>query len=345
MKQFLRRLFLFVTIPSVLLLGGYLYFDPFKVIYTYDHYDRTPVISSRDYISTEQYLKNKDKYHYNSFIFGSSRTIAFKTDTWKQYLDKDAVPYKFDASAESIAGIASKLKYLDKENAPIKNALIILCRDWSFTAQKNRTEHLFKKHPAVSGKSWLDFHFAFLKAYLNPRFLWVYYNYQWTGQYKDWMVYVIAEDAFTVDPVTNEMTETGLDRKIEKNPKQYVKDLGGVFYDRPEKAKEDSISRIDSDYLKMLLEMKSILEKHKTKYKIVAGPLYEQVKWNRNDKAILVKIFGNHFYDYTGKNKFTGNEENYYENSHYRPVVGTVIFEEIFREENKEASRLVGLPK
>lgn len=345
MKQFLKRLCLFVLFPFVFLLGGYIYFDPFKVIYAYDNYDRTPVISSRDYISTEHYLKNKGKYHYNSFIFGSSRTIAFKTDVWKQYLEDDAILYKFDASAESVSGITAKLKYLDKEKAGIKNALIILCRDWSFSSNKNRTEHLFKKHPAVSGKSWLDFHLTFFKAYLNPRFLWVYYNYKLTGKYKDWMVYVIAQDQFTIDTVTNEMTETVLDKKIEKDPKQHVKDLGGVFYNRPEIAKEDSISRIDQDYLVQLKEMKSILEKQGTNYKIVAGPLYEQVKWNKKDKDILIKIFGKNFYDYTGKNKFTDNEENYYEDSHYRPVVGTVILHEIYQGNKKQACDSVRLPK
>ncbi|MGH2665886.1 hypothetical protein [Flavobacterium sp.] len=335
MIKFFKRLFLFVSIPVVFLLGGYIYFDPFNVIYTYDNYDQTPVISSRDYISTEQYLKNKDKYHYNSFILGSSRTIAFKTADWKKYLSNDAIPYKFDASAESISGIGAKLKYMDKQKVEIKNALIILCRDWSFATRKNSVGHLFKKHPVISGRSWLDFHFAFLKAYLNPRFLLVFYNYKITGEYKDWMVYVIAKDRFAIDPVSNEMTEFDLDKRIEKDPRQHVKDLGGVFYDRPNEAKEDSISRIDQDYLETLKEMKSILEKQKTKYKIVAGPLYEQIKWNKKDKDILTKLFGENFYDYTGKNKFTNNEENYYENSHYRPVVGAVIFKEIYEGGNK----------
>lgn len=336
---------MFVLIPSVLLLGGYVYFDPFKVIYAYDNYGKTPVILSRDYVSAEQYLKNKGKYHYNSFIFGSSRTIAFKTEVWKQYLGDDAIPYKFDASAESASGIIAKLKYLDKEKAEIKNVLIILCRDWSFTSKKNRTGHLFKRHPVISGKSWPDFHFAFLKAYLNPRFLWVYYNYKLTGEYKDWMEYVIAKDQFAIDPVTNEMTETALEKKIQKDPKQYVKDLGEILYDRPEMAKEDSINRIDQDYSGMLKEMKFILEKQKANYKIVAGPLYEQVKWHKKDKDILIKIFGKNFYDYTGKNKFTDNKENYYESSHYRPVVGTVILHEIYQGNTKHACNPVRLLK
>ena len=80
--------------------------DPFKIIKTYDNYSNNlKVIPNRDFISTEVYLKNRKIYHYNSFIFGSSRTMAYKTNDWRKYIDSTSRPFLFDASGESLFGI------------------------------------------------------------------------------------------------------------------------------------------------------------------------------------------------------------------------------------------------
>jgi hypothetical protein len=335
MKSFLLRLSLFVIIPFTVLLTGYICFDPFKVIYDYDDYSKTFVILNRDYVSTTQYLKNKEKYHYDSYILGSSRTIAYKAATWRKYLGKDAAPFTFDAAAESIYGIHGKLKYMDAHNAKIDNALIVLCRDWMSASRGTYSGHLFKKHPEVSGRTWINFHFTMFKAYMDSKFLLAYYNYKFTGEFKPWMAYIITRDKFFLDPVTNEMDVPLVDKKINDNPRQHVIDHDSIFYERKGE-KLDSIDRLDDDAVRMLTEMKQILEKHKTKYKIVASPLYDQVKFSKHDKDVLVKLFGPNFYDYTGKNKFTDNKENYYETSHFRPNVGAAILKEIYQDEKQK---------
>lgn len=335
MKSFLKRLSIFGLLPFTILMAGYIQFDPFKVIYEYDDYSKTEVILNRDFVSTTQYLKNKDKYHYNSFIFGSSRTIGYKVNTWKKYLDKDAVPFVFDGAAESIYGINTKLKYLDKQDVKLDNVLIVMCRDWSFANKKDISGHLFKKHPLISGRTKANFHFTMFKAYLNTNFLLAYYYNKFTGDFKDWMSFIINQEKFRLNPITNEMNVYEVDQRIAKNPKQHVINNASEFYERKGE-KVDSVDRIDYDFEVMLIEIKHILEKRKTNYKIVAGPLYDQVKFSPHDKAILVKLFGQNFYDYTGKNKFTDNKENYYETSHYRPTVGEVVLKEIYQDDKKK---------
>ena len=65
-----------------------------------------------------------------------------------------------------------------------------------------------------------------------------------------------------------------------------------------------------------------MLAEHKTKYKLVISPCYNQLKLNPRDKEILDSIFGyENVYDYSGINQYTNDTLNYYENSHYRPKV------------------------
>ena len=78
MKQFFKKLFAFLSIallPLLLLLAGYIYYDPFKILKPYKDYSYPYVIPNRDYVSTEVFLKNEKQQDYNSFIFGINSNI------------------------------------------------------------------------------------------------------------------------------------------------------------------------------------------------------------------------------------------------------------------------------
>jgi hypothetical protein len=103
-----------------------------------------------------------------------------------------------------------------------------------------------------------------------------------------------------------------------------------MFYER-QAEKTDSVARIKEEHLFMLKEIKRILVKNKTNYKVIISPLYEQTKLNKHDINILTSIFGLNLYDYSGKNNFTENKLNYYETSHYIPSVGDSILQMIYK--------------
>ena len=331
MRKFIKRLLLFAAIPLITLILGYVVFDPFKVLYKCDDYSDTFVILNRDYVSCEHYINKKNKYHYNSFIFGSSRTIAFRASSWKKYLNADASILTFDAAAENIYGIHNKLKYLDKTNAKIDNVILILCRDWGFEQGESLNGHIFMKHPSFSENTRINFQFKFFKSYMNTKFLLAYYNFKCTNNYKPWMKFIISNEKATLDSITNEMRIPNIDKTIDADRKKYIVEKGKLFYDRKGET-ADSINRIKKHQIFVLKDIKRLLEKHKTNYKIISGPLYDQITFSKNDKKILNAIFGNKFYDFTGKNKFTENKENYYESSHFRAHVGNEILETIYKE-------------
>lgn len=328
MKPFVSKLLhfsLFGIIPILALLLSYLYFDPFKVIRDYDDYSNPYVIPNRDNISTRMFLHKFGTHRYNSFILGSSRTLAFRPNSWRKHLSPEDAPFMFDASAESIYGIYKKLVFLDAKNVAIKNALIILCRDATFNTSENHKEHLFIKDPATSGESKMVFQFAFLKAYFTPKFLVSFFGYQLFGEYKSYMDGYIEDRKITFDTVTNEINIRDQEMEITRNPKKYYALRAGLFYERTHE-RTDSVQRINKGHQHMLNEIRRILDKHNTNYNIVLSPLYEQIKFHPKDLSFLTSLFGPHLFDFSGKNRFTENRFNYYETSHFRPHVGDSIF-------------------
>jgi len=331
-KRFINNLLKFLVIgftPILILLIGYVVYDPFMIIHNYDNYSNPYVTTSRDYVSTEMYLKNHSKQHYNSFIFGSSRTIAFKPNTWKQKLSKNDHVFVFDAAGETLYGIHNKLVFLDSINAPIDNAIIIFCRDWSFINCFNKHEVLFIKHPCISHESFFDFHKVFLKAYFDPMFMYCFYNYTFTKVYKPYMLGYIEGRKITIDSISNRLCIVDQENEILHNPTKYYKEKADIFYERKGES-IDTLQRINKKELIMLKRIKQILVKHHTKYKIVLSPLYDQMKFSRNDIMTLNNLFGKNIYDFTGKNAFTNDKHNYYEASHFRPCVGDSIINYIY---------------
>jgi hypothetical protein len=334
MKIFVKKILIFFLIgltPVLILSFGYIYYDPFKVLKSYSDYSYPFVVPNRDYISTENFYNNNNKYNYNSFIFGSSRTLGFRPNSWAEYLPDGASTFMFDASGETVYGIYTKLKFLDSIHNNIDNVLIVLCRDVSFNNSLNLNGHLFIKDPRTTGESKFYFQLAFFKAYLSTHFLYSFYSYTFSKHFEPFMAGYIENRKITYDTITNEINILDQEEEISKKANDYYRKRMEVFYKRPLIECTDSLQRIDNHYSLMLSGIKNILEKNSTNYKVVLSPLYEQIKFNEADFAILKKIFGKHLYDFSGKNFFTDSISNYYEASHFRPFVGDSIFKLIYR--------------
>ena len=332
MKMFLIKLIKFLLIglfPFVLLLIGYIINDPYKVIYRYDNFSNSKVTLNKDYISTETLFRNRGRYE--SFIFGSSRTMAFKPKVWQKYIGSKSKILVFDSSCESIYGIYKKIHLLDSLNININNVLIILCRDYSFNGEGDSDGHLFMKHYYLSHKSYLDFQFCFYKAYLSPKFLFSYYGYLIFGKTYGWMDRYIESENIDFDPLTNEMRRIELEKEIYFNSKKFYRRSfkDGSFFKRPVPVL-DSISRISFLQKEMIIKIHNILLKHKTKYKIILSPLYIQIGFNQKDVDFLQSVFNRNLYNFSGVNKYTNSYLNYYENSHYTVKVGGDILKTIY---------------
>ena len=335
----LRRLFiklLLVTSPVWLVLAFYAWTDPFGVVHHYDSYyqphDSSLVVSRNvDFVSTETFIRNYPRYHYDSYIFGGSRSGFFQVAYWQQFLLQGASTFHFNASEESLLGVAGKVAYIDKLHAPLRNALFVM--DHQLLAGiTNPSASLTIKHPAISGDSWLSFHLAFVKAFFDRRFIVSWCDYKITGRTKPYMLkqgalrrsYIIYDDRH------NEMTMQSLADSLNKDTARYYKVRARFFTRRPEK---ERIGRpvIGAKQEAMLQDIAAVLQQNKTSFRIVINPLYDQVKLAPQDLAVLYRIFGKeNVYDFSGKNDITESKYNYYEYSHYLPSVANRIMDSIY---------------
>ncbi len=328
MRFFINKLLLFFSALLLFegsLLVGYLYYDPFMILYTYPNYSSSRFSLNRDYVSTEMFKKNYPASRYNTFLFGSSRVVGISLKGFEKRLPSGAVAFSFDASAESLEGIYLKIKYLHSQKVELKNVLVLLCRDFGFRAGKHEG-HLMIKHPNLSSESWWSFHQSFLLSYFVPTFFIPFYDYKFTNIYKPYMsgAGVIINKKFTYEPTNNAFHVGILEKEINALPATYYEKNKEQFYQRPAFRIAES-PQILPKHLAMLKEMKEIFEKQKTNYSIVISPLYEQVHLHKKDIEVMTKLFGNRFYDFAGKNYFTENKYHYYEISHFRPIVGDSI--------------------
>ncbi len=134
----------------------------------------------------------------------------------------------------------------------------------------------------------------------------------------------------TYDTITNEVRIIDQEEERLRDSVGYYERRKNIFFKQAGET-IDTTRQINSTHLFMLMEIKRILEKSRANYKVVISPLYDQVKFNRHDWSTLNKVFGDHLYDFAGSNSFTNNMYNFYESSHYRPVVGDSIMNIIYK--------------
>lgn len=331
-KLFILLLKFFVPILAVLI--TYAWLDPFKVIWHYDSfYDANNTISvplDKDYVSTANYDNHYRNEHYDSFIFGNSRSIFYETGTWSRYISIGSKPYHFDASSETLYGISKKIEYISGKGEKINNALLIV-DDVLLSGGKPLDGHLFAVSPQLEGYATLpDFHLQFLRTFLSYKFLPGYIEHTITGQVKPYMKKAaLTEEPFLYNKQTNEMRHTTAESEIASGT-FYTAEKMKVFYKR-KTSQHYSKAVIGKSQQQMLREIAQIFKKQGTKYKIVINPLYDQVKLNKEDLAYLQRLFGNeNVHDFSGINIITKDYTNYYESSHYRPHVATAIMAEIY---------------
>lgn len=335
MRYFLKKLLAFSVIPLIIIISLtiiYIVLDPFKILYSYDDYSHHYLDLNRDYISTETFIKKNPQYYYNSFIFGSSRSVAYNPDTWKKYLPEDASPFSFDAFNENLFGVYHKLIFLDSQNIDIKNSLIFVDPNYTFLGIKKYNDYIYRKHPVLLGNSfceWFDFHFSSSKAYFTPQFLVMYFEKLYS-QTKEKQGEI--KSGPTIDPITNWQSRQDLELQIKTDSVRFYQ--SSYFIKRDSHNTVPIYQLIKTDKQKnMLLSIRNIFRKHRTNYKIIINPMYYQQKLDENDIQVLINIFGKeNVYDFSGKNSLTESKGNYYEDSHFRIHVGDGIINFIYQD-------------
>lgn len=324
MKKFITEILLILVPFLLIILGTYVYTDPFCLSNSYPLGEDT--IGKYSCVNVAyQGIKVMDYYQdsikYDSFILGSSRSEFYMIEDWKKYIGSATHPIHFSQSGDGLLGTLLRTRYLYERFHIIKHLLIVIDRYWLGDVSIPNG-HLFSMPWQVTGwQDYIAFHWDFIKAFYSIDY---------------WQSKSISEQQFskTYIPYYNENHKEYIENLIDSDTLQYQMSHWGRgsldFYERP--TEEQQLEPIiGKQQYELLLELRELLKNDGTDYRIVISPLYDQLKINDSDYQILCNLFGSDYvYDFSGKNDLTNPISNYYESSHYRSRVCGEIMRRIY---------------
>lgn len=330
MKKFLLVMLFTLGLPILLLLAIYLYTDPFCTLNNFDlnHVDQT----NREYLSTELFLRNKENYQYDSFVFASSRGCGINTYTWKMYLPTNAQPYVFQAWSETLTGIELKIQYLYENNIPIRNALILIDIPGTFVEKQLPHESLTLKHYLFTGQPRWVYNGIHFYNYIQKASLWV----ESIKRKIDSVKSPFGSDSITNDSyVTNRMDYAFLPPQDSlRSTSDKVRQ--NFFAKITNKSIDDiqmSPKLINDDFVYQLRNIKSIFNENNTNYQILITPgfCYTSQYINSADLTMLKDIFGDdRVHDYSAPNDLNMDYNNFIDPTHFDLHTGFIMLQEIY---------------
>lgn len=330
MKKFLLVISFTLELPILLLLAIYLYTDPFCTLKKFDlsHVDQT----NREYLSTELFLRNKDKYHYDSFIFGSSRGTGINTYTWKMYLPNESQQYLFQAWSETLTGIELKIEYLQKNNIPMRNALVLIDIPGTFVENQLPYESLTLKHYLFTGQPRWVYNGIHFFNFIQKASLWI----ESMDETINHMPHPITSDSITNDTYIDNINHYASLPQQDSMMTTTSKVRQNLFAWIADKSIDDvqmSPPLINNDFLSQLHNIKCIFDENNTNYQIIITPgyCYNTQYINTADLVILQNIFGeDRVHDYSAPNDLNMDYNNFMDPGHFDLHTGFIMLQEIY---------------
>ncbi len=333
MKKFATYLFLFL-LPLILIMLPFFIGDPFKILHHYDRYypeDGMPLYinNNRSYVSTRMYLQYKDSFHYNSFIFGSSRSGNFFVEDWKQYLQESASCFHFDGYGESLYLVYKKLLFVNGKS-PIDNVLLPV------DAELLGKDTPFKGHIWVTPIELLDYHQfgefygEHIRAYLSPKLFLAYTDLLLTNKVRPYMMeWGIVSSIPSYYHLS--INECNKHIPIIPCPDSYYTERLLNDFASARRDTSDYASMLNENHKSMLRDIKSVFDQNHTNYKIVINPMWNQRCLAQDDVDYLIELFGkDNVFSFEGKNSITEDYHNYQNATHFWPHIAAKMMQIIY---------------
>jgi hypothetical protein len=326
MKKFLTRLFTALFLPILtfgILLIVYFNIDPYQDFGNYPNYSWKYLFQSLGDISTKKIIKNQFKY--DSYILGSSRTTGFYACYLSKKIDGSHF-YHYGNFHESIGGIYEKLKLIEKNNAPIKNVLILFDNDCTFENNGKPTKH---DHFLINGIPKHRYYYNHFSSFIsNPFNMKLLFGGKLNAE---------SFPNFESDCVTNDFNHNCKnynlknydENKISTTDKKNIDSLLNISSIRVNFKQQYLVPQISSTELIILQEIKKILTKHHTNYYIIISPTLDKLKFHISDSIKIKNIFEDKVFDFSGVNKYTNNSYNYPDLKHFRDWISREIIDSI----------------
>lgn len=276
----------------------------------------------------ERYLKVeylKSHPDFNTFLLGSSRIGVIKTENVDRFFP-GAKTYNLTLFQANEWDVEKHIEWLVK-NIPDLSHIIVQI-DWpgAYGSYRPEAPLLYEIHPDISGRNKYDFLLDYLTLF-NVEALERKISSNNSGGLES-MKYDITK-GFWSHPLR--------DKKIEEDCKNYVANEK-KFITRSRPVKLDSAILANS--LASIARYKSLLDKKNIKLTVFLTPqnhhLIDSIAIEDYEIFVTHLVNITDFYNFMYYNKLTKNDCNYYEASHYRPVVGESIIRSLFNPDNKQ---------
>jgi|GEM_PF-1219296 hypothetical protein len=333
MGCFLRRILILLSVPVLLLVAVYFVTDPYKTLHPFSltYFDDT----NRDYLSSELFVKNYPEYHYNSYVFCSSRGGGINTYQWLEYLPEGSTQFLFQAWGETITGIDQKISYIDEYRYPLDNVLMLIDIPLSFSRPQLPTLAMSIKNPRFSHQPRWVFQMVLLYDFIQKPSEWMRAVRKWRRS---------TPPTVTFDPISNDWEKGNKELDLSSPPeKDNMRSLSGKartvflrdYVDNPYVALPESKSVIDGSMTRVLNHIKGVFERHGTNYRIIVTPAYgyKYPSITEDDLRILQAVFGEeNVYDFSGRKDITLDYKNFSDPNHFGLNIGWQMLEEIFHD-------------
>ena len=328
-----RNLFTFIikcvlaASPFLALLISYFVLDPFMVLRHYDDYDSPSIQQSEGMIAWTKYKDHRKQMRYDSFIFGTSCSKAFRTYDWNRYIK--GRPYRMFCNDEGIGDILLKLQALAKQpDQKIKHVLIV-AEPYIFEHDLPQAGVVHIMPPDVSGMSRMSFQIEFLQAFYMPSFLSPFLKYQFTHKYDNSMRDVININGKIRDHLTNDAVMWQDD---------YIKKYGEKYWQERDWHNQKCQPSVHAAVIKTkqrecLSKIKALCDSLGSDIKIAIGPTFKCECISKADLKIIKDVFGS-------ENVLNFSDEAhakyrdyhyYYDPGHYRDIVGNEMMKQLYK--------------
>lgn len=308
-------------LPFLLLIGLYFYFDPFMLrgIREEELTRYGNVELNSDYLSSYRYLKGKDSYQWNSFMFGSSRVQPFHPDFWQPYLDSTDNIFVFKhRGGENIQGIYEKLKLIDAQGGKLKNVLIAVSIYELGLREPDYNAFMAIHSPILTeDNTWFSFGWKSFKTFFSKGLFVRYFDYKLFGQKRDYMK-LYLKNYESENPATN--TQDLVPHAADLDSVAYYKGRGSHFFLRDTTTNSHvEFPTIDAEQAQYLKNIKQIFDKHQTHFHFVIVPVYEPLRVNKADLTKLQHILGaEKVSDFSGITPFSRTKYSFSDVHHLR---------------------------
>lgn len=314
MGRLFLKLFI-LAVPFGALAAFYVCLDPFAIVWSYSRFEGGCIRPDRAYLSCEFYRRRRGRC--NAYVFGNSRALGFRSRDWLTYLPRDATPFHFASTNDSLLGIARKVEYVDH----LRDVLLVLDYASLIAAEDGQygTPRLCPQLQ-LSPSPW-RYQLNSARSYFSCYSLGLLVQSRF--------VFRPGKGQLSYDPDFNDIILQGLEDELARGEQAYYNARQVEFAPRPEVHWGSVLST--PRHFALLEGIQRRFEQQGARYKVVLAPCYDKIRLNPQDLAHLQRIFGaQRVYDFSGDHPLTRDPHYWYEPYHFRPSCGREILRQIY---------------